>query len=162
MKTLLLVRHAKSNWDNASLSDFERPLNERGKEDAPMMAQRLKDKKIDINGFVSSPAKRAKKTAKAFMKEYGMEHEELTLIPSLYEASTKDFYDAIEQIDDKNNSVALFSHNPGISDFVNSLEIFPVYDMPTCAIYALEISTDSWKQFNEAEKRFLFFDYPKK
>jgi phosphohistidine phosphatase len=162
MKTLLLVRHAKSSWDNASLSDFERPLNERGKEDAPLMAQRLKEKKIKINAFVSSPAKRAKKTAKIFMKEYGKDTEELVLIPSLYEASIKDFYTAIEQMDDKYDSVALFSHNPGISDFVNSLETFPVYDMPTCAIYALEIDTKSWEHFKEANKKFLFFDYPKK
>lgn len=161
MKTLLLVRHAKSSWDNADLSDFERPLNERGKENAPMMAQRLKDKKVGISAFVSSPAKRAKKTAKIFMKEYGKKHEELILIPSLYEASTKDFYEVVEELDDKYESVALFSHNPGISDFVNSLEIFPVYDMPTCGVYALEIYTNLWKQFKDADKKFLFFDYPK-
>ena len=63
-KTLLLIRHAKSSWDNFALTDFDRPLNDRGKNDAPEMAKRLIDKKINIDAFISSPAKRAKKTAK--------------------------------------------------------------------------------------------------
>jgi phosphohistidine phosphatase len=96
------------------------------------------------------------------MKEYRKNHDELILIPSLYEASTKHFYDTIEELADKYESAALFSHNPGISDFINSLEIFPVYDMPTCAVYALEIDTNEWKEFKDADKKFLFFDYPKK
>ena len=73
MKTLLLIRHAKSSWDNLQLSDFERPLNDRGKNDAPLMAKRVKERKIKIERFISSPAKRAKKTAAIFMDEYGMQ-----------------------------------------------------------------------------------------
>ncbi len=68
MKTLLLVRHAKSSWNDLTLSDFDRPLNDRGKDDAPQMAKRIKDKKIKIDLFISSPAKRAKKTANIFME----------------------------------------------------------------------------------------------
>ena len=80
-KILFLVRHAKSSWDNEALPDFERPLNERGKKDAPKMATRLKDKNIIINAFISSPAKRAKKTAELFIKEFGGNKEEIILIP---------------------------------------------------------------------------------
>jgi phosphohistidine phosphatase len=162
MKILLLIRHAKSSWDNTSLSDFDRPLNERGKENAPVMAHRLKHKKIKIEAFVSSPAKRAKKTAKIFMKELGADENELILLPSLYDASVNDFYKATEELDDNFNCVALFSHNPGITDFINSLDCHPVYNMPTCGIYAIEIHTQKWDQFKEAEKKFLFFDFPKK
>lgn len=161
MKTLLLIRHAKSSWDSTVTSDFERPLNERGKNDAPAMAKRLLDKKISIDTFVSSPAKRAKKTAETFMKKYKIAEEKLTLIPSLYEASVDNFYRAVEQLPDENSSVALFSHNPGITDFINSLQCSPVYNMPTCAIYALEIKTEHWRDFRIADKKFLFFDYPK-
>ena len=161
MKTLLLIRHAKSSWDSTVTSDFERPLNERGKNDAPKMAERVSDKKISIDAFVSSPAKRAKKTAEIFMKEYGIAEENLTLIPSLYEASVDDFYRAVEQLRDEDSSVALFSHNPGITDFINSLECSPVYNMPTCAVYAFTIKTKHWKEFRMADKEFLFFDYPK-
>ena len=161
MKTLLLIRHAKSSWDNSILSDFERPLNERGKQDAPMMAKRIKDKKIEIDAFVSSPAKRAKKTAELFMHEFDGKEKKLVLVPSLYEASLNNFYDAVANLKDRNDTVALFSHNPGITDFVNSLECSPVYNMPTCAVYALKIKIKNWSDFKEAEKELLFFDYPK-
>lgn len=161
MKTLLLIRHAKSSWDNSILSDFERPLNERGKQDAPMMAKRIKEKKIKIDSFISSPAKRAKKTSEIFMKEYEQKEKKLILVPSLYEASENDFYHTIENLNDKEDTVALFSHNPGITDFINSLECSPVYNMPTCAVYALEIKIKHWKDFKEGTKKFLFFDSPK-
>ncbi len=161
MKTLLLIRHAKSGWDDASLSDFDRTLTERGKSDAKMMAQRIKEQSIDIDSFVSSPAKRAKKTAKIFIKELKKNVEEMLLIPDLYEASVNNFYSTIENLEDTRNVVAVFAHNPGITEFVNSLECSPVYNMPTCAVFALKIKTDHWKDFHQAEKQFLFFDYPK-
>ncbi len=161
MKTLFLIRHAKSSWDNITLPDIERPLNERGKYDAPLMAKRLKDKKIEIDAFVSSPAKRAKKTAEIFMDVLDGRGKKLALIPSLYEATTEKYYDAIENLKDKYDTVAVFAHNPGITDFINSLLCSPVYDMPTCAVYAVKIKTKSWKGFKVAYKEFLFFDYPK-
>jgi phosphohistidine phosphatase len=161
MKTLLLVRHAKSSWDDPSLSDFGRKLNDRGKSDAKMMAKRIKEKEIDIDLFVSSPAKRAKKTAKIFMKEMDAKEKKLQLIPSLYEGSVHDFYDAIENLHHKENAVALFAHNPGITEFINSLDCSPTYEMPTCGVFAVKIKTKDWKDFRQAEKEFLFFDYPK-
>ena len=161
MKTLLLIRHAKSSWDNVILPDFERPLNERGKHDAPLMAKRIKEKKIEIDAFVSSPAKRAKKTAEIFMAEFNAKEKKLIFIPSLYEATSEKFYDAIENLKDKYDTVALFAHNPGITDFINSLECTPVYDMPTSAVYAIKIKTKNWRDFRKANKEFLFFDYPK-
>jgi phosphohistidine phosphatase len=161
MKTLLLVRHAKSDWDDPSLSDFERTLTDRGNSDAKMMAKRLEEKSIKIDFFISSSAKRAKKTAKIFMQELEKDSKKLALLPSLYEASLKDFYDAVETLDDKNKNVALFSHNPGITEFVNSLDCSPIYNMPTCGVYAVTVKTKHWKDFRVAEKEFLFFDYPK-
>jgi phosphohistidine phosphatase len=161
MKTLLLIRHAKSSWESSVTLDFERPLNERGKNDAPKMAERLLDKKISIDAFVSSPAKRAQKTAEIFIKKYGAAREKLTLIQSLYEASVDDFYRAAEQLPDEDSSIALFAHNPGITDFINSLDCSPVYNMPTCAIYAFKIKAKHWKEIRTADKEFLFFDYPK-
>jgi phosphohistidine phosphatase len=161
MKTLLLIRHAKSGWNDASLSDFNRTLTERGKSDAKMMAKRIKEQSIDIDFFVSSPAKRTRKTAKLFMKEFKKNEEEMLLISDLYEASVTDFYVTIENLEDTKNVVAVFAHNPGITEFVNSLECSPLYNMPTCAVFALKIKTNHWKEFHGAEKEFLFFDYPK-
>ena len=161
MKTLLLIRHAKSSWDDPKLSDFERTLTERGKSDAKMMAKRIQDRSIAVEFFVSSPAKRAKKTAKIFLKEFDKKEKNLLLVPSLYEASVQDFYDVVESLKDKEDKVALFAHNPGITDFVNSLDCSSIYNMPTCAVVAIKIKTKDWKDFREAEKEFLFFDYPK-
>jgi len=161
MKTLLLIRHAKSDWDNI-LSDFDRPLNERGKHDAPIMAKRIKDRKIEIDAFVSSPAKRAKKTAELFMHEYDVKEKKLLFVPSLYEASSNDFYNAVFDLKDKFDTVAIFGHNPGITDFVNSLSCTTIDNMPTCSIYALKIKTKNWVDFKKADKDFLFFYYPKR
>src|SRR4051794_25222051 len=121
MKTLILVRHAKSSWAQAGLSDFERPLNERGKKDAPEMAQRLKEKDIEIDQFVSSPARRAKKTAKLFAEELNKDKDDIKLVDDLYLATQSAFSSAVEQLDDKYETVALFSHNPGITEFASSL-----------------------------------------
>lgn len=161
MKTLILVRHAKSSWDNSVLTDFERPLNERGKHDAPQMAKKLKQKEIEIDLFISSPAKRAKKTAEIFMHEFNVKEKNLLTIPALYEASVEIFLEVISVIKDKNRTVALFGHNPGITDFINLLECYPVYDMPTCGVFALKIKSKKWKDIKDADKEFLFFDYPK-
>ncbi len=161
LKTLLLIRHAKSSWDNLSLSDFERPLNGRGKADAPEMAKRIKEKKIKIDLFVSSPAKRAKKTAKIFMEVYDADKKNLLLIPSLYEASVQNFYNAIDLIDDKYDTIAVFSHNPGITEFANSLTEYQVDNIPTCGAFAVSIKIKKWSEFKNADKELLFLDFPK-
>lgn len=161
MKTLLLVRHAKSDWNDASLNDFDRPLNDRGKRDAPVMAHRLLDKKIVIDGFVSSPAKRAKKTATIFAKEFRQHKDDVILKPELYGAGQAAFYEVIRGISDKFNSIALFSHNPGLTDFANQLADVRVDNIPTCGVFAVKADCDKWSDFPEAKKEFWFFDYPK-
>ncbi len=162
-KTLFLIRHAKSSWDNISLSDFERPLNERGKIDAPKMASRLKKRNIEIDSFISSPAKRAKKTAEYFIKEFGEKADDIILVSALYDAGTNNFSDTIKDIDDKYKSAAIFSHNPGITAFANQLiDKANIDNMPTCSVFAIKADVEKWKDFSRAKKEFLFFDYPKK
>ena len=162
MKKLYLIRHAKSSWGDFTLPDFERPLNERGKTDAPEMAKRLLAKKIRIDAFISSPAKRAKKTAKLFCKEYDVKEENIILVDRLYNAVAETFFEVVGMIENKFDHAAIFSHNPGITDFVNRLcKDVQIDEMPTCSIFAIEIGIKNWKDFKEAEKKFLFFDYPK-
>jgi phosphohistidine phosphatase len=161
MKQLLLVRHAKSDWSTPSLSDFDRPLNDRGKKDAPVMAERLLDKKIKIDAFISSPAKRAKKTASIFAKAYKIDKDDIIFKEVLYGAAVDAFYDVISKVSDKYESIAVFSHNPGITDFANSLTEARIDNIPTCGIFAIKIDTKHWKDFAEAKKELLFVDYPK-
>lgn len=143
------------------MTDFDRPLNDRGKEDAPKMAQRLIEKEVSIDAFISSPAKRAKKTASLFAKEYGLDKDEIILVAELYHPSSEAFYAAIAQAPHDAKSIAIFSHNPGITEFVNELTNARIDDMPTCAIFAVKADVKKWSQFEEAKKEFWFFDYPK-
>jgi phosphohistidine phosphatase len=160
MKTLLLIRHAKSSWDDPSMDDFDRPLNDRGKEDAPEMASRIREK-IKIRQFITSPAKRAKRTARYFAEEWGLKKDDILEVDELYGAGPDAFRKVIDTLMDEYDTVALFSHNPGITEFANSLTNVRIDDMPTCSVFAVSAETEKWSFFNGSEKKFLFFDYPK-
>ena len=161
MKQLLIIRHAKSSWDAGILNDFDRPLNDRGLKDAPIMAKRLLDKNIEIDAFISSTANRAFTTASYFAAAYNKLENKIIKIAELYHPMPTIFLNVINQIDDTINCAAIFSHNPGITTFINQLTKTSIDDMPTCGIFAIKINTTSWKKFNSSKKECWFFDYPK-
>lgn len=162
MKTLLVVRHAKSSWANIGEADFDRSLNDRGKRDAPDMAMRLVNKKIRIDTFISSPAKRAKMTCEAFCSVYQRNKSEIIFVDKLYHAPSHVFYQVIDELETDADTIAIFAHNPGITDFVNGLcKNASTDNMPTCAVFAVQADIESWKDFGNAERKFLFMDYPK-
>ena len=161
MKTLILIRHAKSDWNDSSLKDFDRPLNERGKRDAPLMAHRLLDKKIKIDAFIASPAKRAKRTAELFAKEYKKDKDDILFFEELYLAEPSTFFEVVKKTDNGLDNIALFSHNEGITYFANQLCDVRIDSIPTCGIFAVKSDIKKWKDFSEAENEFWFFDYPK-
>ncbi|MBX9784185.1 MAG: histidine phosphatase family protein [Chitinophagaceae bacterium] len=161
MKTVLLIRHAKSSWADAGMDDFDRPLNERGKTDAPAMAQRLVKRNIIIDAFISSTAKRARKTCLYFMEAYQRNKEDMIAMQQLYLAPPEIFYECIAELDNEFSNIALFGHNNGITEFANSLTDARIENMPTCSIFAVKANCKSWKEFKNAKKEFWFFDYPK-
>lgn len=161
MKTLILVRHAKSSWAEAGTPDFDRPLNERGKRDAPEMARRLGQRAIKIDLLVSSPALRALATARYFADAIGFPQTSLLLMPELYHPTASSLTHAVTQLPDTAKGVLLFSHNPGITEFANSLTPVQLDHVPTCAVFAVAFDSPHWKDLLHAERRFLFFDYPK-
>jgi phosphohistidine phosphatase len=161
MKTLLIIRHAKSSWDDADMKDFDRPLNDRGRRDAPAMARRLIKDGVSIDRFVSSPAKRARQTAEFFADAYDKKHRDIQFIPDLYHATLDIFRTVVTSLDDGDGSVALFSHNPGITAFANILSTVRLDNMPTCAVFAVKAGTDHWRDFFSSSPQFWFFDYPK-
>lgn len=162
MKTLFIIRHAKSSWANFNQSDFERPLNERGHVNAPEMAKRLLNRKINIDAFISSPALRARQTCEHFCKIYNFDLKQIKFVDALYHASYKTIANVIAQTTDDLQSIAVFTHNPGITDYTNTLiENVHIDNMPTCGIFAVEAEADTWEAFSSANKKFLFFDYPK-
>jgi phosphohistidine phosphatase len=161
MKQLLIIRHAKSSWNNSLMADFERPLNDRGNRDAPEMAKRIVDKGIKIDTIVSSMANRALSTSEYFAKAAGIKKTEIVTTNKLYHAPAYVFYDVIKSFNESYHTVAIFAHNPGITDFVNSLTTTKIDDMPTCGIYAVKIAIESWAEFKNSDKQFWFFDAPK-
>jgi len=137
-------------------------LNERGTVDAPNMVKRLLNRSVYIDSFISSPAKRAFDTCRQFIKAYGENEKDILIKPELYLPPVNAFYEVIEKLDDDSSSVAVFSHNPGITNFANELTSVHVDNMPTCSIYAIKVNLKKWKDFEKADKKFWFFDYPKK
>ena len=162
MKTLILVRHAKSSRENRSISDFERGLNDRGKRDAPFMAGIFKKKKMKIDKILSSPATRALATAKIFAKELEINENEIVADENIYEADRKDLLKVIIKTDDKINNLMLFGHNPGLTYFSNYLCDYEVDNIPTCGIICMKLDFDSWKYLGNKSCSLKFFEFPKK
>lgn len=125
------------------------------------MARRLLDRKVKIDAFISSPAMRAKQTCLAFIEVFGKEESQIQLQSQLYLAEPEVLAQAIAAIPSPLSSVAVFSHNNGLTDYANTLTNARVDNMPTCSIFAVKAEVDSWKDFAKAKKEFLFFDYPK-
>jgi len=161
MKILLLIRHAKSSWSDADKSDFDRPLNARGLKDVDEMPLRLLSKISSIDAFISSPAKRAKATAEKFAAAYKAGKEKILFAEGLYLAHESFFYELVSDASDSFNTIAVFSHNPGITEFANSLTSVHADDMPTCSIFAVKSDAKKWNDFAASKKEFWFFDYPK-
>ncbi|HUB59413.1 MAG TPA: histidine phosphatase family protein [Puia sp.] len=161
MKTLLIIRHAKSSWDNMNTPDIERPLNDRGKKDAPAMAKRVTKAGIHPDRLVSSPARRARHTAELFAGVFDVKEKDIVIRNELYHAQPAAFQQVVAGLDDEDQTVALFSHNPGITAFVNTLTTVRLDNMPTCSVFALKSQAPSWSEFFTGDREFLFFDYPK-
>ena len=157
MKTLFLIRHAKSDWTNPELKDIERYLNERGYSNANLMSEKF-NHKPDL--IISSPAIRAISTALIFARNLNYNPNNLLIKQELYESSVKEYLSIINTIDNNFNTVLLFAHNPTISDVAQTLTQALPMEMPTCAIVGINFDTNDWKKAKTGE--LCLFDYPKK
>ncbi len=163
MKILYLVRHAKSSWDDPSLDDFDRPLNKRGKEDAPTMGKRLKGLEILPDLIISSPAARAAKTANKIAKQLGYSKKKISWLDSLYHASSQELLRIVQSTSPAVEMLMLFGHNPGLTDFANGLGDEKVENIATTGVYALQLEVNDWQQVKaNHQAKVLFYEYPKK
>lgn len=162
MKTLTLVRHAKSSWKDSSLADRDRPLNKRGERDAPVMARRIADAGIRPSLILSSPAVRAWRTAKAVANEIGYPLEFLQREGGLYLASTQEILDVIVAQDEKFNSLMVVGHNPGLTSFANFLVPGLTNNVPTSGVVCVNIDQEDWNLYEQPATDLVLFDYPKK
>jgi phosphohistidine phosphatase len=143
MKTLFLVRHAKSSKDDPTLADRDRPLNDRGERDAPKMGARLAKRDVEPDLMLSSPAVRALATAKLFAKELDYKTKDIVVDDRLYASSADDLLEVIHEVDDVHKRVMVFGHNPEMSELAHRLSD-KISDMPTCAVAEFEFDAKSW------------------
>jgi phosphohistidine phosphatase len=163
MKTLYVIRHAKSSWADPIASDFERKLNDRGKRDAPQMGKRLKEKDIHPDLVLTSPAKRALSTANRIAEVLKYSKDKIKTVTTLYHADEDTILSVIQDVKNKHETVMLFGHNPGLTDFVNAISSVEINidNIPTCGVVALSLPVDSWEDVSWKSAKLLFFDYPK-
>jgi len=162
MKYLYLVRHAKSSWDDYSLSDLERPLNKRGKRDAPFMGKLLMKMKIHPDLIITSPAKRAHSTAKVFAEELDYSGKRITVENKVYGASPGEIISLINDLDNELNSIMIFGHNPTFTTVANLLCNSNIDNLPTCSVTGIEFPVERWSEIEMYKGKMIFFEYPKK
>ncbi|MBE7177059.1 MAG: histidine phosphatase family protein [Mucilaginibacter polytrichastri] len=159
MKKLMLIRHAKSDWSHAGLSDYDRPLNDRGKRNAPEMAERLKSRGIVPEHIVSSGAERARTTALIFAGEMGI--ADIDFDERIYRASEYDLLKVVNGLPDELSFVAIFGHNPTVTELVNHLTGSDIVNMPTCGLALVDIPLDNWAEVSAGTGDLSLYDYPK-
>lgn len=154
MKTLFVLRHAKSSWDNTDLSDFERPLNSRGLDAARFIGSLIYERNLQPQIIVSSPAKRAVQTA-VLVKEIAEINKPIEFDERIYEASPLALFNLIREFDDKFESVLLVGHNPGFENLVRMLTGENL-EMPTAALARINLDLENWRE-TEADSHELEF-----
>lgn len=161
MKTLYLLRHAKSSWSFDELSDSERPLNDRGRDDAPTMGRALAKRRICPDVLVSSPAVRAMSTAVLVAREMKYPHDKIVVEPGIYAAEVDDLLVIIRNLPNSADSALLVGHNPTITDTANKLSPSTLNEMPTAAVVCLRFECGQWAEVNKQNAEFYFYDYPR-
>ncbi len=162
LKRVTFMRHAKSSWADPSLNDFDRPLNKRGERDAPMMGRRLLARGARPSQIITSPAKRARRTARLVAKEIGYPIEFLQREDHLYLADPRVILEVIGQQDNSFNDMIVVGHNPGLTELTNRLTGLRIDNIPTCGMAAMEADIGDWSQLADSRCRLVFFDYPRK
>jgi len=160
-KELLLVRHAKSSWDDPYLDDHDRPLNERGLQNAPEMGKRLQGLSIRPEVWISSTALRAITTAEIIAEQVGFPQDQIQRTKDLYHASATELQEIISELDDQIDSVVFFGHNPGVTSLVANLYGLPIDNVPTCGVVHLQFNENTWTAVSSAPPARAYFDFPK-
>jgi phosphohistidine phosphatase len=161
MKKLYLTRHAKSDWGHEGLQDIDRPLNQRGYDDAYRMCNSLKKKNHLPELIVSSPATRAISTAFVFARAFDYPEDKVLILREIYEASVATLTEQIKKFPDKYSVIMLFGHNPGLTRLFNDASDSDIDNLPTCGVVLVEFETDSWKNVMDKPGKAVFSEFPK-
>ncbi len=163
VKTLFLMRHAKSSWANEGLSDHDRPLNKRGLHDAPAMATRLRERGVVFDGVVSSSALRARETVRLFGDVLNWDPGIVHIEPSLYGATAQEWQQLVQQLDEEWNTALMVGHNPTLTEMAQEWGRFDIVNVPTCAWLEIRYAGDFWGNLGDSNRDLeIDFDYPKR
>ncbi|MDQ3191372.1 MAG: histidine phosphatase family protein [Bacteroidota bacterium] len=146
MKTLFLVRHAKSSWDETSLDDIDRPLKASGVKDAYLISTFLKEKIVQPELIISSPAVRALSTAVIFAKGMNIPLTDIKLFQELYESTPGEIQKTIQKTDDEIDSLMVFGHDPSLTNLFMFLTGINLEKIPTSAVVSISLNIDHWKE----------------
>lgn len=160
-RTLTLLRHAKSSWDNPELDDHDRALNQRGERDAPEMGRRLKERGVRPSNIIASSATRTRHTARHVARSLGFPIEFVEVERSLYHATAGRILDVIAQQDNTFHHLVVVGHNPGISDLAARLSDDLVVNMPTCGMLTIAAELGSWDELPHVAHTVVGYDFPK-
>ena len=161
MKTLFLIRHAKSSWDDTALPDRDRPLDDRGERDVAMMGKRLVERNVKADLIMSSPAKRALATAVVIAKMLAYKRKDIVVNHRLYAGQMDDLLDVIQELDHKLERVMLVGHNPELTELAHYLST-EITHIPTCAIAEFTFHAKSWSAIGKSRPEQVTLDHPKK
>jgi phosphohistidine phosphatase len=161
MKTLFLIRHAKSSWADMGARDIDRVLNDRGHKDAPEMASFLHQKGVLPDLIVSSPAKRAMMTATYFANELDIVLPDIDIENDIYEADEATLRHIIRGLPDTANTILLFGHNPTFTYFANQYSKDFIDNIATCGIVQYNMNALNWADFHETTVEVVGYFYPK-
>ncbi len=163
MKTLILVRHAKASWENEEWADLERPLNERGLSDAPVMAE-IVAKKLEPKPelILTSNALRALTTANIFAKTLDKNEDAVSVENGIYDRGTKFIINLLKTQPDDINSIILFGHNPDVTSMATYFLGNYIVSLPTCAVVAIDFDIEQWTEIEDINGKLKFYEYPKK
>jgi phosphohistidine phosphatase len=162
VKRLTLMRHAKSSWKHPGLADEDRPLNKRGKSNAPEMGARLAARGFRPDRMVSSPAKRAWVTALAVAEQIGYPRGEIVEDQRIYGAGSRELIELLRELDDQLQHVMVFGHNPTFTEAAVRLTKAPIDNVPTSGVVDILFEIDSWRDLAEGRGKLQDFDFPKK
>lgn len=162
MKRISLLRHAKSSWDHPGLADFDRPLNQRGRRDAPEMGRRFKARGQIPDLIISSPALRAITTARMAAREMGFPEGNIIEEHALYHASASRILAVVQSLESYAEHLMLIGHNPGFNDLANRLSEARIDNLPTAAVFCVDFDVEDWSDIGTGQGRFAYFDCPKR
>ena len=160
-KYIYILRHCKSSWSDPKLADMDRPLNKRGRGDAPLMALVIKRMGYTPGLIITSPSMRTRLTIQPIIRAFDLTNDDVLIEPSIYHGSPVDYVNAISMQDDQLSEILLVGHNPAITYIANECIGDPIENVPTGGLLVIRSATEQWSEFSFSKSHLVRYHFPK-